>query len=294
MNIHKPLNNVNDFLGKPFPWLDTLKSRFILLILGVLIITFFMNYFIPYELRRDFNVPSLEYHWIITGYSIPFIFVMSFTQFSLRRIICYTECTLGRFLLIYCIEVLLLAIGFSVWYCLYTEWHRFTPIKLLEEIPDAMLLLTLVYGLVITSDKLHTRIMRQPIESNGLFPLIGNENPVVIFLDENSQDSFGIEIKRLFYLKSADNYVNIVFRENDACKARLVRTNLKKIETENRYPCLIRCHRSYMVNLINVASVEWIGSSQRLALTSGDESIIPVSKKYASQVTSKLRMLRIN
>jgi hypothetical protein len=280
------------FFEKPFPWLDAPQRRIMLVVAGGLIIVFFMNYFMPYEQRFEFNVSVSRYHWIISGYALPFIVVMILSQFGLRHIVCRYRYTLGWFGVLYLVEVLLLAIGFALWFCLNCGWYKLTLVKFLEEIPDAAMALILAYGIVIFSILLRKElVLLAPGAINSLS--VGDENPMVVIHDENGRDTFGVALKRLLYLQAADNYVIVSFREGTARETHLVRTTLKKVEHELRHPSLLRCHRSYMVNLLNVGTVIRSGASLKLSIAELDNASIPVSKNYALHIINRLRTLDI-
>lgn len=262
--------------------------RVALVAVGVLIIVFFMNYFRPYEQRLTFNVPVARYHLIVSGYALPFLAVMLLSQFGLRRIVCRRGCTLGCFVLLFLGEVLLVAVGFALWFCLYSGWHKLTLVKLLEELPDAAMALLMAYGVVIFSILLRRESARVALRTDNV-QSVGDDNPIVVIGDEYGRDLLSVALRRLLYLRAADNYVIVVFREGDGCGTRLVRTTLKKVEQALDHPAIVRCHRSYMVNLLHVGTVERNGAALRLSLAELDHAGIPVSKSYASHVINRLK-----
>ncbi len=110
--------------------------------------------------------------------------------------------------------------------------------------------------------------------------LLNASNHLVNILDENSELHIAIDLDQLLYIKSADNYVAVYFIKDGKVRKELVRTTLKRLETElDEFP-IRRCHRSYMVN-INKISVS-MKSNQGLSLALKDypDETIPVSKNY--------------
>jgi len=95
----------------------------------------------------------------------------------------------------------------------------------------------------------------------------------------------------LFFVSSADNYVNVHFCEGGVRKSLLMRSSLKKIEEQLAvHPEFFRCHRTYIVNLRSVDSVS--GNAQGLKLhLSGLEEAVPVSRNLTEGVKERLHRL---
>src|SRR5690606_22617273 len=67
-------------------------------------------------------------------------------------------------------------------------------------------------------------------------------NKTVEFISESGSENFDLPIADVAFIKSADNYVEIVFREGDRLRKKLLRNTLKNIEQQLRpYSNFIRC-----------------------------------------------------
>ena len=55
--------------------------------------------------------------------------------------------------------------------------------------------------------------------------------------------------ENLLYIESADNYICIWYHKNDVLKKQLMRITMKEISEQLADSNIVRCHRSYMVNL---------------------------------------------
>lgn len=94
----------------------------------------------------------------------------------------------------------------------------------------------------------------------------------------------------LVYIESVGNYANVVIYETGGLARNLYRTTLKSLEASNSLTSIIRCHRSYIVNLDQV--IEVTGNAQGLKLHLKDcEDLIPVSRKYIPQVKESFEKL---
>ena len=103
--------------------------------------------------------------------------------------------------------------------------------------------------------------------------------PIEFSSDSNSE-SLNLLIEDVAFIKSADNYVEIVFKEGDILKSKLIRNTLKNIEQELKpYPNFIRCHRICIVNSHYIDKLNKDFSSHWLSIKGYDERI-PVSRQY--------------
>lgn len=102
---------------------------------------------------------------------------------------------------------------------------------------------------------------------------------------QNKSEQISLILDKLLYIKAIENYVEV---QTDTEKI-IVRNTLKSIEQSiSAYPQIRRCHRSYLVNLHQVASFS--GNAQGLSLqfkTSGVEDI-PVSRTYVPEIKANL------
>ena len=92
---------------------------------------------------------------------------------------------------------------------------------------------------------------------------------------------------QLLYLESQDNYLVVVHLQDGAPNSRLIRSSLKRVEAMN-VPGLVRCHRSFMVNLAQVRSCGGNQHGLKLHLPAVDQPI-PASRAYARAILDALR-----
>lgn len=103
---------------------------------------------------------------------------------------------------------------------------------------------------------------------------------VEVFTSENKSEIVQIPVDDLVLIKSADNYVEIVYKDDESLQQKLIRNTLKNIETQlKNYSEIIRCHRTYIVNKKYVHDFTRGYTGYRLKL-SGYKEEIPVSRQY--------------
>jgi hypothetical protein len=105
----------------------------------------------------------------------------------------------------------------------------------------------------------------------------------LVLVAENDKDRLILPAADLLYVESADNYSEIVFRRGDKLHKELIRGSLSRLEAQLTVDFIVRCHRSYIVNLHQVSSVSGNAQGYKLHLQGLTEPI-PVARKYAETV----------
>lgn len=95
---------------------------------------------------------------------------------------------------------------------------------------------------------------------------------------DNEKDT--LEIDELLYIESADNYCSVVFFHGGKPYKELLRSSLSRLESQISDERILRCHRSYIVNLNQVLNVTGNAQGYKLHLANTSE-VIPVARKYS-------------
>jgi len=100
------------------------------------------------------------------------------------------------------------------------------------------------------------------------------------FVAENNTESFSLLIADIAFIRSADNYVEIVYKEGSGFKKKLLRITLKNVEQQiKQYSNFIRCHRICIVNSHYIERLNTNDNAHWLVIK-GFEEQIPVSRQY--------------
>ena len=110
---------------------------------------------------------------------------------------------------------------------------------------------------------------------------------MVNFNDENGKPRLTIKSGNILYLGANDNYVNIYYMDNDKVGYTMLRNNLKTLEKQLDAYGIVRCHRSYMVNLHRVTIISREKDGMYTTLDSHAVSRIPISKSYSEEVMKR-------
>lgn len=110
----------------------------------------------------------------------------------------------------------------------------------------------------------------------------------VTIAGENKADVLQLTLADIIVMKSADNYCEIFTKKDDVVSVNLLRISLSKALAqlpENKL--IMRCHRSYVVNLSLVESSRGNANGLQLDMQLGDITV-PVSRPYVGQVKQAL------
>lgn len=111
---------------------------------------------------------------------------------------------------------------------------------------------------------------------------------LIHFKSEYKKDEISISSNSLIVIKSADNYIEVYFKSGDVVKKQMLRYSLKKAtETVKEYDFIIRCHRTFIVNINHIKEITGNSQGYKLYL---DKLNFPVfvSQKYITNFKEKI------
>ncbi len=107
----------------------------------------------------------------------------------------------------------------------------------------------------------------------------------------NGNQTFTLLRNDFIFAKSMDNYCMIYYRKDDTVEKQMVRITLARLDQLLNTGTVVRCHRSYLVNLEKIIEKE--GNTQRLLLRfAGTEDCALVSRSAVGTVKSYLLKAR--
>jgi len=115
-------------------------------------------------------------------------------------------------------------------------------------------------------------------------------NEMMQFVSESGTEKVKVPVNDLLFIQSSDNYSNIVWREDTQNKKTLIRSSLRRLEEQILVSYIIRCHRSFIVNLARVYSVSGNANGYRLYLKNYPEPV-PVARRFGKHVAEVLERI---
>lgn len=113
-------------------------------------------------------------------------------------------------------------------------------------------------------------------------------NKSIEFVSENYSENLKLQISEVAMIKSADNYVEIIYKEGINFKSKLIRNTLRNIELQiKQYSNFIRCHRICIVNIHYIEKLIRKNNSNWIIIKGYDEEL-PVSRQYLLKLREAL------
>lgn len=292
-----------DFLNQPYPtpdpsWRHVWKSVLAGLFIGGSLIIF-----------QPFGIDGLEIEGktqFLAGFGLITFFWVFIFQHILPRVFerFFQESTWKNYKEVSAMFMLLICIGLSNGF--YDSWYL--PIRGTRlEHALGLMINTFTLGafpaafFVLFDSKRLSKIhenesaeirkeLAQGRRTQAVVPAYTQETKKTISLSgENEGEHLECKTSALLYLESQSNYVKICFQQSGKIENILFRSSLTRLaEQLQSEPALLKCHRSYVVNIDQVRNVEGNAQGLRLSLE-GLENEIPVSRKYVPQVRSHFK-----
>ena len=111
---------------------------------------------------------------------------------------------------------------------------------------------------------------------------------IVHFYDFGGVLRISIPADAIYFIASQDNYVEIQYVLSGKLLNYLMRCRTTRLEKQLEGTSLIRCHRSYIVNVDNVSQFKREKSRAFLVLSHPEAKRIPVSKSYYKTIAERL------
>jgi len=129
--------------------------------------------------------------------------------------------------------------------------------------------------------------MLPPLKSQELSNQSGAQNHIITIPSLNQEEPFVSEISDLLFIKSADNYIEIIHSKDESISRVMLRNTLKNLESELQpFDMLFRCHKSYLINLDKVLRIS--GNAQGFKFhIDGFDQAIPVSRQHNELVKKR-------
>lgn len=155
-------------------------------------------------------------------------------------------------------------------------------IMLLGFIPMAVLITINQHRLYKSHLKSANELNKRLLESKD------KKQKLIHFESDYKNDNLSVLPDSLLFIKSADNYIEIYYRDEKTIKSQMVRSSLKKAtEIVNEFDFICRCHRAYIVNINHIKEIQ--GNSQGYKLHfEGVEFPALVSQQYISSFKKRI------
>ncbi len=278
------MKNLKDFLAREIPVLGGIEKLYFVSLTGLFVFLFLL-FFQPFGVNNydpEENITAqLFLGMFLMGLAASlFLALNEFLIFPLffRRI------RRGQMVLWIIWSLCWLAGGIFLVYNYLGGWHDFRLKSYFEFLGNvgALSLIPLA-GLLLY---IRIRDLRRTLDSAHAYTYDGGDGEfLLVFTAENQKDRFTLPLKLLLFIESDDNYVSIHHLLHGRPAKTLFRKSLKSIQEEAHHPSLLRCHRSYLINLAHLQQIRGNRNKLQVFLHYVQDPI-PVSRQYADSMLS--------
>lgn len=110
------------------------------------------------------------------------------------------------------------------------------------------------------------------------------QDEIIMFVSDYQKDSLAVKVSLILFIRSANNYIEVFWKEGETVKNQMVRCSMAYAEgLLKEYKYIVKCHRSYMVNINYIDRFEGNLQGYKLFFEQIDFPI-PVSKNFAGKL----------
>lgn len=269
------LKTIKTYLLLPFDLLDDSKSKWFLVLFCAVFSTLFILLYDPLNISNISQETVVAKALSFKSLGIWGAATIGLTQFVLRPLLHLDSFRIWQFLLWLGFEIILLTLVFLLVF-------RALDQPLLSEF-FAILRITAMMAIIpysIACLLISVVKMSQQIKKSIPAPVASLE--LLQLKDENGKVMLSTAANRVLLCKSENNYIAVFYWEGDKVGKKLIRTSLKNFQSQLPTAVFIRVHRSYIVNLNNVTSVNRKSAELQLQIDHLPEWPIKVSETYKS------------
>ncbi|MFW5754047.1 MAG: LytR/AlgR family response regulator transcription factor, partial [Marinilabiliaceae bacterium] len=241
---------------------------------------FFINIYRPFGAREWYNVEWWEFSLysgllVIAGMLV--VLVSRVLMFIIKR---KKPVTVRYYIFMVAGEIFFMAVMYAFLERIFMDDPRNLGYIFYLALQNTALILLIPYLISL----LFFSWREKTISLNNLVKQFRNMTQFISFRDEKGVLRISLKPDDLLYLESSDNYVSVKYLRNEKLRSVLIRNTLKNYEKEFENSILLRCHRSFLVNIKRVSMVRKKGYKMDLILDSPGNEIIPVSRGYQKMV----------
>ncbi|MBO7246834.1 MAG: LytTR family transcriptional regulator [Bacteroidaceae bacterium] len=257
---------------------------------------FFLIGYKPFNIISNLNVEMGRFAFYASMLISILLVVVMISRFAMRLLRDRLNLTYSSFFIWEFFEVFTASMFFTLFIWLITG--RKTPY--VSILPNVSLIsfFVLIFPytiLALISELSHKSSIVEKLQNNidrYANGIIGADKSPIHFLDENKAMKLVVTAESLLYIVASDNYVDIHYLSNGRITKYSLRNTMRSIEELCMQNNLLRCHRSYIVNLKKVKIIQKDKTEGLFAeLDTTGSPHIPISKKYADQVIKAFSML---
>ena len=283
-NIYKDKELPKFLLDKRY----LLGSVFFILTFSVL----FMAIYSPFSSTAWFSLTNLQDFGMTAAFYLVALAIMLISKLIMYNSQAQVNFNLWKYILWIVAEVIIISIFYTHFtYVFVTPSEEslinimaksFGCILLIIAIPYTILTLYAAYKAKAEELQMLQYEMSLSNESSMVYPSLIN------FYDYNGTLKLTINSDSLYYMESQDNYIKIHYENSGKLCSYMLRSRTKTIEESLADTSIVRCQRSYLVNVMKINHIKKGGKARYIVLSHDAIRPLPESKSYFKNLISKI------
>lgn len=252
----------------------------------------FMAIYSPFSMTAWFSLSNIEDLGMTIAFYLVALSIMLISKLIMYNSQSRINFTLWKYILWIMAEVIIISIFYTHFTYVFVApveesllnimTKAFGCILLIIAIPYTILTLYAAYKAKAEELQMLQYEMSLSNESSMTYPSLIN------FYDYNGTLKLTINSDSLYYMESQDNYIKIHYENSGKLCSYMLRSRTKTIEESLADTSIVRCQRSYMVNVMKINHIKKGGKARYIVLSHDDIRPIPVSKSYFKNLISKI------
>ena len=266
-------------------------SQVINVIISTLFALVFLTAYVPFSDTAWFQVGRSNYFFITVAFvgsgTIFLGLSRVFMNWLIRRI---RHFAFWAYLLWLFLEIMIIAVCHTLisYFEIQTTDHSFGYLYA-KSVLITFIALGVPYTITVLSILLKDTQRRMTLTRSDLVAsddeVMPEHTEIINLMDNNGTLKLSVKLDNLYYIKAEDNYINVFYQRSGAIASYMMRCKMKTIEDNCvGSSSLMRCHRSYIVNIKKVSVLHNEADGFLLDFEREGLESIPVSKTYSQKV----------
>jgi hypothetical protein len=277
-------------LNQPFPDKDTLKKSMVTILWVGVFVGLFLFLIRPFGIEgewADLAIASVGFGAVTVVFGWVFELV---TRFVFRIKTHGPSWTLGKWILTSIILVVWIALGNYLFVNWISDWRALGYFNFVRMIGYTSLIG--IFPVALSGVVIQLRETRKNEESASTITenlrAVNYADHSMVVIRPESGSELKLDASTIRFAEAMQNYVTIWFVKDGKLEKEVLRATIGSMEVQLKATDVIRCHRSYLVNVDSIEKVT--GNAQGLKLTLRDVSDqeIPVSRSFIPKIRTLL------
>lgn len=243
----------------------------------------FINLYKPFGVATWFEVSAPMLIIYSSGVILTGILVVAVSRIIMYQAVRHgAELRIYQYLLWVAAELVSMALFYTFYERVILSDERSIADLLRSSVLNTSLTLLLPYSVLWLYFSWHEKQTR--LSQLTDMPEASGQNPMIPLRDERGVLRLSLKRSDILYLQGSDNYVTVWYRSQNRIMKFMLRNTLRTMEDELLPESVIRCHRSFLVNMEHVKIIRREKEGLQLEIDSSPPVSVPVSRTYMQQV----------